>query len=239
MNSALIELLGSAREVQLLVDGVAITIGPQPASVRKVSAALTEPNRFWMNDGTCQVRFNGQELERKISLGLGYIHALLCQPHDSVSAQALWTETACKKIGTKSEIEFERQGYAELGLHAQPNCGEPLMSDESLCKVINGLQEAERDLADYEEAGDEEEAAKLRVTIAKLKDYVKRATFAGRVRRFDGPSEKARKRVSNAIARAIADLMEEHPALARHLDNSIHTGKQCRYSPETEVRWIL
>ncbi len=49
--------------------------------------------------------------------------------------------------------------------------------------------------------------------------------------------DRARKSVSNAIARAIGIIEKQRPALARHLDHSIRMGQFLSYSPEVPVDW--
>jgi hypothetical protein len=64
----------------------------------------------------------------------------------------------------------------------------------------------------------------------RIIDEIKSATgLSGRAREFPTDTEKARKAVSRAIREAIEKIRKDHPTLADHLDESIHTGGSCYY----------
>jgi len=63
--------------------------------------------------------------------------------------------------------------------------------------------------------------------------------LGGRVRRGNDPAERARSTVAKQIHSAIARIEKTHPALSRHLINSIRTGQYCRYAPEKPINWEL
>jgi hypothetical protein len=41
------------------------------------------------------------------------------------------------------------------------------------------------------------------------------------------------------IRSAIRKIAAVHPALGRHLENSVHTGTYCAYNPERSIDWRL
>jgi hypothetical protein len=53
------------------------------------------------------------------------------------------------------------------------------------------------------------------------------------------PTERARKAVTERIRTALERIGSAHPALGRHLENSIRTGIFCSYRPEAPVDWKL
>jgi hypothetical protein len=59
----------------------------------------------------------------------------------------------------------------------------------------------------------------------------------GRTRRVPDEVERARKAVRRRMAAALSRIEAQHPALGRHLRNSVHTGVYCSYAPDREVRW--
>jgi TolB-like protein len=61
--------------------------------------------------------------------------------------------------------------------------------------------------------------------------------LGGRARKSGDSIERARTAVTWRIRHAIRKLESVHPALARHLENSIRTGVFCSYQPERAVRW--
>jgi hypothetical protein len=234
-------ILADLHELKLVINGVTVplTIADHSTSQPAQDVALTDPDTFHLEDGTWHICFNGRSITRKKSVGLAYIHEMLKQPHAFIPAATLWTQHNGEYAGSKSEKAFAAEGYRELGLFVQSNHGEPVVTDETRRRLLIALHEMKEDLALLQANGDNDLAFEKGQEIDKIQEYLNKASFRGHQKRFSDPTEKARKRVSNGIARAIADLEAEHPALARHLDNSIHTGKDCRYNPEAEIKWSL
>lgn len=67
------------------------------------------------------------------------------------------------------------------------------------------------------------------------------ASLGGRPRSTGSTAERARVAVRKAIVAALLRIVESHPALGRHLHESVRTGSVCRYepNPEAPVRWVL
>jgi hypothetical protein len=234
-------ILADLHEIKLMINGVMVplAIDTQCTSRPAEDVSRTEANTFRVENGLWHIRFNGRPIARRKSVGLAYIHELLKQPHVFIPAATLWIQEKGEMVGSKSDKDFVAQGYEEEGLSVQSGHGEPLITDETRLRLRIALQEMKEDLASMQANGEDDLAFEKEQEIEKLQEYLSKVSFRGHLKRFSDPSEKARKRVSNGIARAIADLEVEHAALARHLDNSIHTGKDCRYTPETEIKWIL
>ena len=56
--------------------------------------------------------------------------------------------------------------------------------------------------------------------------------LGGRDRRAGSPAERARVNITRAIRAALARIRAHSPALAGHLDATIHTGTFCSYAPD-------
>ena len=52
-------------------------------------------------------------------------------------------------------------------------------------------------------------------------------------------TERARKAVAMRIGTALKAIETVHPELARHLRNSVSTGRFCSYRPDQELTWQL
>ena len=63
--------------------------------------------------------------------------------------------------------------------------------------------------------------------------------LAGRSRTVGGTAERARTSVTRSIRYSLGRLAEHHPALANHLEQSVHTGTYCVYSPDplATIHW--
>jgi hypothetical protein len=56
--------------------------------------------------------------------------------------------------------------------------------------------------------------------------------LGGRARKPGSPAERARVNITRAIRGALARIRAHSPALADHLDATIHTGTFCAYTPD-------
>ena len=63
--------------------------------------------------------------------------------------------------------------------------------------------------------------------------------LAGKPRKLGGAVERARTAVTWRIRSAIRKAIVVHPALGRHLENSVRTGTYCTYAPERPLDWVL
>jgi len=102
------------------------------------------------------------------------------------------------------------------------------------------VSDLQGDLEDAQGANDQERAARARSEL----DFVAGEPAAayglgGRPRKSGDPIERARKAVAERIRAAIARASQAHPALGRHLKNSIRTGVFCSYRPEATIDWKL
>jgi len=55
--------------------------------------------------------------------------------------------------------------------------------------------------------------------------------------RLRGPAETARKAVTKALRTQIGKILEEYPALGRHLRDTIRLGTVCVYAPPVRIDW--
>ena len=55
--------------------------------------------------------------------------------------------------------------------------------------------------------------------------------------RPQGPAETARKAVTKALRAQMGRLLEEHPAIGRHLRDAVRMGTVCVYAPAAPVVW--
>jgi AAA ATPase domain len=104
-----------------------------------------------------------------------------------------------------------------------------------------------RRLVDLQEEIDEASRDHDQGRLEKLqaeKDYLAAELAAafglgGRVRITGDRTERARKAVAMRIGTALKAIETVHPELARHLRNSVSTGRFCSYRPDQELTWQL
>jgi hypothetical protein len=114
----------------------------------------------------------------------------------------------------------------------------PVLDDTARRAYRDRLVELERDLDEAEADADLGRLERLRVERSMLADELARALgLGGRARIAGDPAERARKAVTMRIRAAIEVIGTNDEALARHLRNTVHTGRLCSYQPEDAVRW--
>ena len=99
------------------------------------------------------------------------------------------------------------------------------------------IQELQSELDNADAAGDDERGARAQQELDFLISELSAAYGMRGPRRAGDPAEKARSAVTARIRAAIAKIRDAHPELARHLRNSIHTGRFCSYRPDDATRW--
>ena len=100
------------------------------------------------------------------------------------------------------------------------------------------LADLESDLAEAEEYADLGRLERLRAERSMLAAELAGALGLGGRARFAGdPAERARKAVTMRIRAAISTIAAQDDTLARHLRNTIRTGRLCSYQPEEAVSW--
>jgi tetratricopeptide (TPR) repeat protein len=114
----------------------------------------------------------------------------------------------------------------------------PLLDDTARAAYKRRVTELETDIAEAERDG----ASQLIGTLTDERDFLVRELAAayglgGRARTSGDQAERARKAVAMRIATAIKAIREVHPALARHLELAVSTGRFCVYRPEETVTW--
>jgi non-specific serine/threonine protein kinase len=91
------------------------------------------------------------------------------------------------------------------------------------------------ELEEAERFADTGRAERLRAELDQLTSQL--AGCFGARTSVRGPAETARKAVTKVLRTQIGKLLELHPALGRHLRDTVRTGKFCVYAPSTPVSW--
>ena len=122
-----------------------------------------------------------------------------------------------------------RAGYGRVVL---------LLGEAGMGAYQQRLADLESDLAEAEENADLGRLERLRAERSMLAAELAGALGLGGRARFAGdPAERARKAVTMRIRAAISTIAAQDDTLARHLRNTIRTGRLCSYQPEEAVSW--
>jgi tetratricopeptide (TPR) repeat protein len=196
------------------------------------AAAVTEhakgdANVFRREGELWTLSFAGEVVRMKDVKGARDIASLLGRPGAEVAALDLATE---RGASIRRDVE---------GLGAPGHAGE-VLDDQARDRYKARLAELEDDIRDADALGDPVRAERAHEERdAIVKELSAAYGLGGRARRAGDPSERARTTVTRRIREAIARIEDIHPALGRHLRNSVRTGTFCSYVPEHPVDWAL
>jgi hypothetical protein len=114
-----------------------------------------------------------------------------------------------------------------------PSAGsDPVLDETARSAYRQRLADIERELDEADRVGDPAAGAALTQERAALAAELAGATgLGGRARRLGDESESARKTVGARIRDSLRRVDEVHPALGRHLRDSLSIGTVCRYTP--------
>ena len=109
----------------------------------------------------------------------------------------------------------------------------PILDEQAKAAYRARLRDLEEELAEATSWADPVRAAKARQERQFLTDELSAAVgLGGRDRAAGSPAERARVRITRAVKIALARIRAHSPALAGHLDATIHTGTFCCYTPD-------
>lgn len=196
------------------------------APVARVATPASE--RFVREGDFWTIVFAGDAVRVKDVKGLHDLARLVARPGAEVAAIDLVIERGDTRTTTSA-----------VGLAAPGHAGE-LLDEEAKASYKARLAELEREIEDADSMSDPVRGERAREERDALVRELQSAYGLGRrPRRAGDPTERARTTVTRRIRDAIARISDVHPALGRHLQNSVKTGSYCSYAPEQPVDWEL
>jgi predicted ATPase len=202
---------------------VIAALGSTPADERvppaAAPAAPPAANAFYRAGELWELGFGGETVHMPDLKGLHDLARLLAAPGEEIHALDL--------------------GAAADGAAPQGHAGE-ILDDEARAAYKRRIEELreERELA--EAANDPVRAERAQEELEAIGDALTSAYgLGGRARKAGDQAERARSAVTWRIRSAISRVEAVHPALGRHLKNSVRTGTFCAYEPEQPVDWRL
>lgn len=216
---------------------------PSLALASPTPTPVEAANVFRLEGDMWTVRYENQESHFTDLTGFRYLHHLLAQPHQSISALALYT------VGQGTAGEAGHDIYRELS--------EEELAGENLSVIGGGHLDYVRDHGQQRELL--RHADDLRDDIARAREFndparveilsqeldfilnelTKSTGLAGNPRPMTDRDASVRSTVSQAVSRALKHIKKEIPALEEHLKASISMGYQCIYAPQSRVDWDL
>lgn len=118
--------------------------------------------------------------------------------------------------------------------------GEEVFDEKAKAAYQKRILELQAAIREAEDSFDTRQLAALQDEYDQLIGHLSRSVGkGGKARKVAGTVEKCRTAVTWRIRSAMKKIAEAHPALGRHLENSIRTGVFCVYAPESEMHWLV
>ncbi len=182
---------------------------------------------FTCTGDTRTVCFGGETVLLRDLKGLRYVARLLADP--AREFHVLDLVAVEQGILASTRIVGHEDGVRSSAVGA----GMPVIDDVARDAYRRRLAEVDDDI---------EQATRMndpgRVELAQrdreylIAELTQAAGLGGRTRSSGSTAERARTAVTRSIRYALGRLGEHHPALAAHLEQSVHTGIYCVYTPD-------
>ena len=129
----------------------------------------------------------------------------------------------------------------DLAGRVADSSGDDAMLDARARRELTArAQTLQQEVDEAEKFNDVGRRERAREELERIVETLSQALgLAGKPRRLGGSVERARTAVTWRIRSAIRKAIAVHPALGRHLENSVKTGTYCTYAPEKTLDWVL
>jgi len=129
----------------------------------------------------------------------------------------------------------------DLAGRVAESSGDDVMLDARARRELTARAQAlQQEVDEAEKFNDVGRSERAREELERIVETLSQALgLAGKPRRLGGSVERARTAVTWRIRSAIRKAIAVHPALGRHLENSVKTGTYCTYAPEKTMDWVL
>jgi hypothetical protein len=183
--------------------------------------------------------FDGVEAFLKDSVGMRYIHRLLehrwqsLPCHEMIAAMHGNSFNSFPQLGDREHNHTDENSPRTFRIHVNQ-----IVTPEARRTIQSRLSRL-REEATLLKMHHPEALNDVDDEIDQLERYLREAGYGTIAAKFTTNQERARKSVLNAITRAVGRIKPVNPPLAAHLDDCIHTGTTCLYSPNRQIDWVL
>ena len=191
--------------------------GKETAAAPRNFLRTTQPllNFFFRENDGWQISYENQSFRIADAKGINDIARLLSMPGEQIHCSEL--------MGSMVKMR-----------------GEQLIDEKAKKNYKARLLSLQEDLSLAAAHNDYQQSAALQKEYDDILDMLSNSMgLNGRTRKSDDPIEKVRSAVTWRIRNSIKKIATIHPALGKHLSNSIKTGIFCSYRPEKNVSWHL
>ncbi|HEV7735175.1 MAG TPA: AAA family ATPase [Candidatus Binatia bacterium] len=218
----LAEAAQTARELGL-IDVRARVERLQAKGLRPTSDAGS--NAFLHDVDIWSVRYAGRDIRLKDGKGPRYLATLLSAPGREVHVLQFGAASAARSSARDDGLSV---GLPSGSLDDAPD-------QQARREYRDRIADLRTELDEAEQHADLGRSERLRAELDELVTQL--AGCFGTRARLRGPAETARKAVTKVLRTQIGKLLDTHPALGRHLRDTVRMGTVCVYAPPTPVAW--
>jgi len=177
--------------------------------------------------------------------GMSYIHYLLTNPHKAIRSDNLFH--AVRGIiavepdlipSVESVIDNDTEEDIQINI---TDISKPDDDDqETIAQYREWYRELEKEEARAKRNNNTVELADIQKRKQDLTKFINsKFGIGGKRRSQTDPYKKSRQSVAKAVKTAIKYIRCVNRPLAEHFDDTITTGTDCRYSPQSDISWII
>lgn len=194
-------------------------------------------NSFTLSGKCYEIIFNGNKLPPLNGTnGLHYLHTLLKHPHKSFTANDLYN--ICNPSNPiYTEINLIADQLDNLQTSNDTVQDDYIIDEETLSSLKNSIVALDEKIEIATKTENFMTAEALEKEREDVIDYIKKATYKGKRKKFTTDSDSRRTTVTQSIDRAIKTIGKADSELQKHLEDAIKTGADCVYRPITDMSW--
>jgi hypothetical protein len=195
---------------------------------KRAGSTVAGVNAFRCEGDVWTVRYGGRDLRLKDGKGPRYLATLLASPGREVHVLQFNAAPASPSSA----------GVADgLSIGAPSGALDDAPDEQARREYRARLADLRAELDEAEEFADSGRADRIRAEIDSLVSQL--AQRFGSHARKRSIAETARKAVTKVLRMQIGKLLEMHPALGRHVRDTVRMGTVCVYAPPTPVEWDI
>lgn len=186
--------------------------------------AAPPPFEFRKKGDMWVIRFAGEDMYLKDSIGLRCIAQLLAKPNDPIFV---------------SDLKMIVDGQNPQNLPAPTGTGE-IVDREALKSMARKYLDLEAEHKNAKETGNVPLTQKIQDEMNELMMFMQEAKgFCGRMKESNDRLNSIRVAVYRAITRTMDSIKVELPDCHKHLEGRITTGLVLNYVPDKSINWVL
>ena len=196
---------------------------------------------IFRNEGdSWAVKYNGVLKKIRHTKGMDYIAFLIRHQGQRIHSMKMYQATSgiIQDIDERMSEASPKRIDSDEGLHTEGEDRHMMSDQKTIDAVKDKIEQLKDEHAQAMMEKDTYHENEISSQIEKLKDYITKCTYKGKIRTTSGATERMRVSIYMAIKIAKNNIKKYHKELFKHLDKFITTGTSISYSPDSPVSWF-